>query len=355
MTLHENTSLFQNYIALASQEETIDEAIVIKDYFVTLALKMVYSFNKNLVFIGGTSLSKCFHIINRFSEDIDLVATASSRKAKQRQTSDAIQEIRDIWNGLVEENNKPYSDFKELYLHYPSKHVSDLDQRVKIELITFTDPFPIIEKEIVPIIYKYLEEFEKAEYDIHPVVVKTQKPYRTMIEKILLEKELYKAFLLDLASDETQEKRARDFYDIHKIWQFYNKVFPIHLDELNLMIDSRISNRRSKTTISFEELKEYSLLEMFETRSIGNQLISVDQRKLSIRDLNIVDIKTSLKEIDRYFNDLDLLKWSTMMHLECTKKLSTIKYMKNIFSWKYIRIYIKMWDEKRVMFLWKWY
>jgi predicted nucleotidyltransferase component of viral defense system len=305
MKLHENTDLFQNYIALASQEEEIDEAIVVKDYFVTLALKTLYSVNEHLIFIGGTSLSKCFHIINRFSEDIDLVATASSRKAKQRQTSDAIQEIRDIWNGLVEEQNKPSSDFKEMYLHYPSKHDTDLDQRVKIELITFMEPFPIIEIEIVPIIYKYLEEFEKEKYEIHPVVVKTQEPYRTMIEKILLEKELYKEFLLGLNSDESQEKRARDFYDIHKIWQYYNKEFPIKISELNRMIDSRISNRRLRTTISLEELKGYSLLVMFEIRSIGKQLTSVDQRKLSIRDLNIIDIKTSLEEIDKYFNDLD--------------------------------------------------
>ncbi len=305
MKLHENNGLFQNYIALASQEEEIDEAIIVKDYFVTLALKTLYSVNENLIFIGGTSLSKCFHIINRFSEDIDLVATASSRKAKQRQTSDAIQEIRDIWNGLVEEQNKPSSDFKEMYLHYPSKHETDLDQRVKIELITFMEPFPIIEKKIVPIIYKYLEEFEEEEYEIHPVVVKTQEPYRTMIEKILLEKELYKEFLLGLNSDESQEKRARDFYDIHKIWQYYNKKLPINISELNRTIDSRISNRRLRTTISLEELKGYSLLEMFEKRSIGKQLTSVDQRKLSIRDLNIIDIKTSLEEIDNYFNDFE--------------------------------------------------
>jgi hypothetical protein len=39
MQLHEYPDLFQNYIARASQEEDIDEAIVVKDYFVTLALK----------------------------------------------------------------------------------------------------------------------------------------------------------------------------------------------------------------------------------------------------------------------------------------------------------------------------
>ena len=305
MKLHENDDLFQNYIALASQTEEIDEAIIVKDYFVTLALEKLYGVNENLIFIGGTSLSKCFHIINRFSEDIDLVATAMTRKGKQRQTYDAIQDIKDIWNGVVEEQNKLSSDFKEMYLHYTSKYDTELDQRVKIELITFMEPFPIIEKEIVPIIYKYLEESEKDKYEIYPVVVKTQEPYRTMMEKILLEKELYKEFLLGLRSDESQEKRARDFYDIHKIWQYYKKKLPINTFELKRMIESRITNRRSRTTITINELNAYSLLEMFEKRSIGKQLTSVDQRKLSIRDLNIDEISTSLEEIDRYFSDFE--------------------------------------------------
>lgn len=39
MKLHLDVKLFKNYIALASQEEKIDEAIILKDYFVVLARK----------------------------------------------------------------------------------------------------------------------------------------------------------------------------------------------------------------------------------------------------------------------------------------------------------------------------
>ena len=97
MKLHLNKELFENYIALASQEEDIDEAIVLKDYFVTLALEHIYAIHDDLVFIGGTSLSKCFNIINRFSEDIDLVATAKSRKGKQKATHEIINELASVW------------------------------------------------------------------------------------------------------------------------------------------------------------------------------------------------------------------------------------------------------------------
>ncbi len=191
MKLHENKGLFQNYIALASQEEDIDETIVLKDYFVTLTLKYIYSIDKDLVFIGGTSLSKCFRLINRFSEDIDLVARADSRKEKQKKTQKVIDELASLWSWGTEGSNEEHSDFKVLYLHYAINKSSDLDQRVKLELMTFTDPFPIVDVMIEPIVSKYLNEDEKLNYDVFPIKVLTQEPYRTFFEKITLEKELW--------------------------------------------------------------------------------------------------------------------------------------------------------------------
>jgi hypothetical protein len=50
-------------------------AVVEKDFWVCWVLKQLFSmeaFSGRLLFKGGTSLSKIFHAINRFSEDIDL-------------------------------------------------------------------------------------------------------------------------------------------------------------------------------------------------------------------------------------------------------------------------------------------
>ncbi|MDO9567663.1 MAG: nucleotidyl transferase AbiEii/AbiGii toxin family protein [Candidatus Desulfaltia sp.] len=46
-----------------------------KDYWVTLVLYEIFHSNiaDQIVFKGGTSLSKCHKLIQRFSEDIDLV------------------------------------------------------------------------------------------------------------------------------------------------------------------------------------------------------------------------------------------------------------------------------------------
>jgi hypothetical protein len=53
----------------------LSEAIIEKDFWVCWILKQLFSIDAlsgRLLFKGGTSLSKVFHAINRFSEDIDL-------------------------------------------------------------------------------------------------------------------------------------------------------------------------------------------------------------------------------------------------------------------------------------------
>ena len=70
--LYEDKELFEQYILKVSEETGIDTDIVEKDYFVTLFLKRLAAVQSNIIFKGGTSLSKCYKLIRRFSEDIDL-------------------------------------------------------------------------------------------------------------------------------------------------------------------------------------------------------------------------------------------------------------------------------------------
>ena len=52
-----------------STQQTIE-----KDWWVTQVLKAIFSlpYAEYLSFKGGTSLSKCWHLIERFSEDVDI-------------------------------------------------------------------------------------------------------------------------------------------------------------------------------------------------------------------------------------------------------------------------------------------
>lgn len=72
MKLHNDKRKFYEAIEAASNYYGIDRSLIEKDYFVTLFLKRASVKIPGLVFKGGTSLSKCHKIIDRFSEDIDL-------------------------------------------------------------------------------------------------------------------------------------------------------------------------------------------------------------------------------------------------------------------------------------------
>lgn len=57
----------------------INQSAIEKDWWVTVTLKALFSTEcgKSLIFKGGTSLSKGFNIIERFSENIDLTISRS--------------------------------------------------------------------------------------------------------------------------------------------------------------------------------------------------------------------------------------------------------------------------------------
>jgi hypothetical protein len=71
MAAAERAELF----AETADRKGLPEAIVEKDFWVCWVLKQLFSIetlSDRLLFKGGTSLSKIFHAINRFSEDLDL-------------------------------------------------------------------------------------------------------------------------------------------------------------------------------------------------------------------------------------------------------------------------------------------
>ena len=94
MKLHQNKEAFEQVIASTAEYFNILEVFVEKDYWVTYVLKNLSQskFKDNVVFKGGTSLSKAYRLINRFSEDIDLAVIAADGA-----TGNAIQKmIKDV-------------------------------------------------------------------------------------------------------------------------------------------------------------------------------------------------------------------------------------------------------------------
>lgn len=101
MNLHENISLYRDAIRFTAQQMKLKPEYVEKDYWVTYALFTIFNneIGKDTVFKGGTALSKCYQLIDRFSEDIDLVVlrrkgeTDNKLKSKLKSISTAIESI----------------------------------------------------------------------------------------------------------------------------------------------------------------------------------------------------------------------------------------------------------------------
>ena len=66
MILHNDKVNFDIAIRAASRYFNVSPAIIEKDYYVTLVLCELTKQVPGLIFKGGTSLSKCYKIIDRF-------------------------------------------------------------------------------------------------------------------------------------------------------------------------------------------------------------------------------------------------------------------------------------------------
>ena len=104
LKLHQNIELFQDAVLSASQRFSIPEIYVEKDYWVTLVLCEIFhsEIADQVVFKGGTSLSKCHKLIQRFSEDIDLVVLRNEGE-KANQLKRKIRTISKIVENVVPE------------------------------------------------------------------------------------------------------------------------------------------------------------------------------------------------------------------------------------------------------------
>lgn len=89
MNLHENKILFRQAVQFTADQMKIPAIYIEKDYWVTFALYTIFSneIGKDSVFKGGTALSKCYQMIERFSEDIDLVVLRREGESNNQLTN----------------------------------------------------------------------------------------------------------------------------------------------------------------------------------------------------------------------------------------------------------------------------
>ncbi len=216
--LHNDRETFEQIILKVSEDLGIEASIVEKDYYVTLLLKRIVEIQPNIIFKGGTSLSKCYKVINRFSEDIDL-NVETDNKPTERQRKELKKNIVSIINDFGftldnADNVKSRRDYNRYIVDYPSVFESDfLKEHLIIETVVNIRAYPCERMQSTSIIYDYLNSNGYAnlveKYQLEPYELNVQTADRTLIDKLFALGDYY-------ISGEVQE-HSRHIYDIYKL------------------------------------------------------------------------------------------------------------------------------------------
>jgi hypothetical protein len=235
----------------ASDKIGMTDFIVEKDFWVSWALGKIFNdsgLSKILCFKGGTSLSKAFRLIERFSEDIDLILSrdtvlkgtenleqpSNSRQMKfnkiieDRAADYIVTELKDKISVALGTTCAVYADTSDghiLYVKYPG-------------LFNYTYVNPDIKLEIGPLalwnpnerypVHSYVED-AYPELQLKPVLIPTVKAERTFWEKItILHHEHYRP-----SNNPLQPRYSRHYYDVFKMG--HSSVKTEALEDMNLL------------------------------------------------------------------------------------------------------------------------
>ncbi len=198
MRLHENKELFKDAIIATSQLKGIAEIYVEKDYWVTLALHSIFSneIGKSCIFKGGTALSKCNQLIDRFSEDIDIVLLKQGDESSNQLKNKLKKITQTVGKHIPEIEIEGITNKKGMIrktVHKYPKIFEGLFDQIRDNLIveaTWLGNFEPYEKgEVSSLIFEMMIETNQQqiaeEHNLKPFEVNVLSPKRTFCEKIM--------------------------------------------------------------------------------------------------------------------------------------------------------------------------
>jgi predicted nucleotidyltransferase component of viral defense system len=231
MKLHRKTEDFVDLIRITSDYQGLDPTIIEKDYWITNAL---YNLSKSeykgiVVFKGGTSLTKCYEDLHRFSEDIDIALLANVMTNSQiRKTIQKVEKVMslDLKPSEFEEERKS-GDYRYTQFTYNSLFSGDLRElhpNIRFELTSFMHPHPYGNRYVGTFVEQYLREkgmndviseFELEKFELNVLSIE-----RTVIEK--LASLIRMSYQEDLRELQTKTRHLYDLYmTYHLVRNFY--------------------------------------------------------------------------------------------------------------------------------------
>lgn len=220
-------------MALAVESERgISRSFVEKDYWLTSVLHALSQspHRAMTVFKGGTSLSKAWNLIERFSEDVDIALIAEGLTGNQVKTRmDGISKaitwgVPEVYDeGITSKGSKFRRTTHQYNPIFSLPEGTQVNSYLVFEFNTFANPYPFEERQITSFIGEFLlgqgRQDLLAEYGLEPFSLQVLSPKRTIAEKTLA---LARAsYISDIHADpvETLRTRVRHLYDIFFLLQ----------------------------------------------------------------------------------------------------------------------------------------
>ena len=228
MKLHEDAETFKDAIRATAEFKSLRELYVEKDYWVTYALHAIFHspLKDVAIFKGGTSLSKCYQVIHRFSEDIDIVVLQdeelSNSKMDQR-----VKEVSKIVNKTTLEETdvkgitRKRGNFRKVAYEYDKIGDRQAFGQVRDKIIVEVTRLGHFEPHEERQVSSYIHEMMKANgqkslisrYGLEPFKLNVLRIERTFCEKIM------SLVRFSYAEDPYQalKDKIRHVYDIHML------------------------------------------------------------------------------------------------------------------------------------------
>ena len=246
MNLHDDREAFDELLIGAANELAIPTDIIEKDYYVTIALKKLSEKLEDMVFKGGTSLTKCYQLLNRFSEDIDISYTAESGipgEARKKQLKKAVVAVMDELGFPITNIDKTRSrrNYNCYRASYPSiyEKTNYLKPELVVETYVALLPFPTTRRMVDNYIYRFLKKIDRLDlaeiYGLLPFEITTQTIERTLVDKVFA--------LCDYYLQGKISGHSRHLYDIYKLSPL------IKFDEKFLILVGEVRKHRAQMSI----------------------------------------------------------------------------------------------------------
>jgi len=221
MMLHENIKLFSDTLRATSQHLGIKLEFVEKDYWITLVLSRLAKskYVDESVFKGGTSLSKGYNLIERFSEDVDIAIINDNGKTGN-EIKTIIRTIEkeitlDLKELQMDGVTSKGSRYRKSVFEYITTEKGNANNKLIVEINSFANPFPYKRLAIKSMVSDFLIQtgYEKyiEQYNLQSFEVNVLSKEQTLLEKMV---SLIRFSFNENAIESISEK-IRHFYDLY--------------------------------------------------------------------------------------------------------------------------------------------